>query len=292
MCRQGGYYDQAVYLAKKHGEHDLVVDVLIEDSKSYDNALDYIWRLEPDLAYPNLMKYARVLLEHCPKDSTQVFIDYYTGNYRPKKDLPLSQIPVVQGGVAIPLPSLSSFIPLAYRASPNVASPGTVGNQQATLSDTEAAGVEAAQPGPEYTLPKPRTAFPAFVDHSAEFIIFLEACLKQDYIDQGDLIDLYTTLFEMYLETASHQTGSEKETWEAKAKTLIDSKQVSPCSTLTQKCTDQGRRFQLMRPIFSCSLICLISVMAQFWSVNNKGYVLISSDLIPLPAIPKAQSRP
>ena len=47
MCRQGGYYDQAAYLAKKHGETELVVDILIEDSKSYDEALDYIWRQDP-----------------------------------------------------------------------------------------------------------------------------------------------------------------------------------------------------------------------------------------------------
>jgi hypothetical protein len=48
MCRQGGYYDQAAYLATKHGEHELVVDILIEDSKLYSEALQYIWRLEPD----------------------------------------------------------------------------------------------------------------------------------------------------------------------------------------------------------------------------------------------------
>ena len=84
MCRQGGYYDQAVFLAKKYGEHELVVDILIEDSKSYKDALDYVWRLEPDLAYPNLMKYARVLLEHCPQEATKIFIDYYTGKYQPR----------------------------------------------------------------------------------------------------------------------------------------------------------------------------------------------------------------
>jgi len=47
MCRQGGYYEQAAYLATKHGEHELVVDILIEDSKTYDAALRYIWRLDP-----------------------------------------------------------------------------------------------------------------------------------------------------------------------------------------------------------------------------------------------------
>lgn len=48
MCRQGGYYEQAAYLAKTHKEHELVVDILIEDSKKYDEALDYICRLEAD----------------------------------------------------------------------------------------------------------------------------------------------------------------------------------------------------------------------------------------------------
>ena len=69
MCRQGGYFEQAAYLATKHSEHELVVDILIEDSKKYEEALDYTLRLEPDSTYPNLMKYARVLLEYCPKVS-------------------------------------------------------------------------------------------------------------------------------------------------------------------------------------------------------------------------------
>jgi len=47
MCRQGGYADQAAFLARKHNEHELVVDILIEDSKRYEEALAYIWRLEP-----------------------------------------------------------------------------------------------------------------------------------------------------------------------------------------------------------------------------------------------------
>lgn len=48
MCRQGGYYEQAAYLAKKHGETDLVVDILIEDSKAYSEALDFICHLDPE----------------------------------------------------------------------------------------------------------------------------------------------------------------------------------------------------------------------------------------------------
>lgn len=54
MCRQGGYYEQAAYLARKHGETELVVDILIEDAKKYPEALDFIWSQEPDLVSHSL----------------------------------------------------------------------------------------------------------------------------------------------------------------------------------------------------------------------------------------------
>ena len=61
MCRQGGYFEQAAYLATKHGEHDLVVDILIEDSKKYADALEVIWRLTPaDVRMPDLLYQNRI----------------------------------------------------------------------------------------------------------------------------------------------------------------------------------------------------------------------------------------
>lgn len=231
MCRQGGYYDQAVYLAEKNKEHELVIDILIEDSKKYEEALHYIWRLQPEMAYPNLMKYARVLLEHCPEDATQVFIDYYVGQYRPQKDVPIPTIQVAQGGAINAMSNLTSFIPLPYRQTSINPSPTTSGNQPLALGEMEAAGADAVQPPSEYDIPKPRTAFSSFVDHPRRFITFLEACLKQENIDKGDKTDLYTTLFEMYLETANSKKGEEKELWEVKAKRLIDGKDVSICES-------------------------------------------------------------
>lgn len=227
MCRQGGYYDQAVFLAKKNEEHELVVDILIEDSKNYDEALDYIWRLEPETAYPNLIKYARVLLEHCPKDATQVFIDYYTGEYRPKKDVPLPVLPTPQGGAINAVQNLASFIPMPYRQSPALTSPAPGGDKQLALEEADLAAAEALGPPREYDLPKPRTAFSSFVDHPENFMVFLEACLKQENIEETDKTDLYTTLFEMYLETANSKKGAEKEDWEAKAKKLIEGQEVN-----------------------------------------------------------------
>ncbi|KAF2813315.1 vacuolar protein sorting-associated protein 11 [Mytilinidion resinicola] len=231
MCRQGGYYDQAAFLARKHEEHELVVDILIEDSKRYAEALAYIWRLEPETSYHNLMKYATVLLEHCPKDATQIFIDYYTGRFRPKKDaIVIQNAPATQGmGMGLAsnaVQNLAALLPLPYMNTNTIGSPASAGEQKTTLSQAQIVETNLDEPPPEYKVPKPRTAFSAFVDHSGEFIIFLEACIEADELSEDNKSDLYTTLFEMYLHTASSKKDDEKELWETKAKKLIEGKDV------------------------------------------------------------------
>ncbi|RBA11298.1 hypothetical protein FPRO05_04471 [Fusarium proliferatum] len=233
MCRQGGYYEQAAYLAKKHGETDLVVDILIEDSKNYVEALDYVWRQDPDIAYPCLQKYARVLIENCPQDATKLFVDYYTGNYRPRRTLTVQNeidTPASGGfaaGAASAVQNLSNLLPLPYMNTSSVASPGTVGNTRAVVSDGNIIVDNDDIPAPKYTPPPPRTAFSSFIDHPDEFIVFLEACLEEKELKSSDRTDLYTTLFEMYLYKASEKKGQDhKEDWEAKAKKLIQGDHV------------------------------------------------------------------
>ena len=280
MCRQGSYYDQAVFLAKKHGEHELVTDILIEDSKNYEDALDYIWRLEPEMAYPNLMKYARVLLEHCPEDATQIFIDYYTGEYRPKKDIVQPAAPVAQGGAVNAVQNLASFIPLPYRQATAAPSPATPGNQQTALSESDATAAEMAQPPREYDIPKPRTAFSSFVDHPSNFITFLEACLKEANVEEADKIDLYTTMFEIYLETANMKKGGEKEEWEAKAKSLIDGRDVSANFLIICALWLTIHRSLLIHLTCYCSLTYRTSETARYWFESNKDFALTYSDPI------------
>ncbi|WAO83032.1 E3 ubiquitin-protein ligase PEP5 [Fusarium falciforme] len=232
MCRQGGYYEQAAYLAKQHGETDLVVDILIEDSKNYSEALDFIWRQDPDIAYPCLQKYARVLIENCPQDATKLFVDYYTGNYRPRRTVVVqnaTDTPTSGGfaaGAASAVQNLSSLLPLPYMNTSTIASPGTPGNTKAVVSDSNLL-VDDDAPAPKYTPPPPRTAFSSFIDHPDEFIVFLEACLEEEDLESSDRTDLYTTLFEMYLYKAGEKKGQHhKEEWEAKAKKLIEGEHV------------------------------------------------------------------
>ncbi|KAF2969451.1 hypothetical protein GQX73_g4114 [Xylaria multiplex] len=135
MCRQGGYFEQAAYLATKHGENDLVVDILIEDSKRYAEALDFIWHLDAEIAYSCLMKYARVLLENCPSNTAEFFIDYYTGKYKPKVHTAPAEeaVSVLSGkglaaGAANAVQNLTSLLPLPYMGTPTVPSPAAQGD--------------------------------------------------------------------------------------------------------------------------------------------------------------------
>ncbi|KAI0156561.1 vacuolar protein sorting protein-like protein [Xylariaceae sp. FL1272] len=232
MCRQGGYFEQAAYLATKHGESDLVVDILIEDSKGYSEALDFIWHLDVEVAYPCLMKYARVLLEHCPDKTTELFVDYYTGQYKPKVHTAtaITEAPVSSGnrlaagvvgaatGAATAVTNLTSLLPLPYMGSSSPATPG----QTRPDASAEAAIQLEDDSIPNYTPPPPRSAFSSFIDHPDEFIVFLEACLASDSLAEENNADIYTTLFEMYLHKAKEGKGVQKEEWELKAKKLIE----------------------------------------------------------------------
>ncbi|VBB78255.1 Putative Vacuolar protein sorting-associated protein 11 [Podospora comata] len=234
MCRQGGYYEQAAYLAKKHGEHDLVVDILIEDSHAYNEALDFIWHLDPETAHPCLMKYARVLIEHCPSDATQLFIDYHTGKYKPRVDAPITAeaAPVTTNGgfaagAANAVSNLSSLLPLPYMNTAVLASNNNA-NTKPTVGDMS---IKQEAIAIKYTPPKPRTAFSSFIDHPDEFIVFLEACLQDDALSKEDKTDIYTTLFEMYLHKSNEKkSDAHREKWEAKAKSLIEADKSLPAT--------------------------------------------------------------
>ncbi|KAJ5983077.1 hypothetical protein N7481_005176 [Penicillium waksmanii] len=205
MCRQGGYYEQAAYLATKHGENDMVVDILIEDSKKYAEAVEYIWRLDPE---------AR---------TTEIFKVYYTGQYRPRTEVAEAE-PQEQHTSTVQ--SLANLLPLRYVT-------GGGGTQtQPSAPETDPINQEAeADAAPQYKIPKPRTAFSAFVDHPKEFIGFLETLTEHPGLKQDAKVDLFTTLFEMYLDTAkSKKDATEKQEWEDKAKKLIEGKDI-PIST-------------------------------------------------------------
>ncbi len=49
VCRQAGFYEHAVYLAKKYGRHEDYLRIQLEDAGDFADALAYIRQLEPKM---------------------------------------------------------------------------------------------------------------------------------------------------------------------------------------------------------------------------------------------------
>ena len=176
-------------------------------------------------AYSNLMKYARVLLGHCPQPTTELFVNYYTGQFRPKQRSEQSkeERPQPAGGA---VQNLAALLPIPYMNTSTTGNTNTAPGTKSTLSEPQLA-VETELPI-SYEMPKPRTAFSSFVDNPHEFVTFLEALIKQKNLKEEDKVDLYTTLFEMYLDTANRARDvAEQHEWELKAKRLIEGEDVN-----------------------------------------------------------------
>ena len=48
VCRQAGYYDHALFLAKEHQLHEWYLKIQLEDIKDYQLTLEYIGKLDFD----------------------------------------------------------------------------------------------------------------------------------------------------------------------------------------------------------------------------------------------------
>ncbi|CDZ97685.1 Vacuolar assembly/sorting protein PEP5/VPS11 [Phaffia rhodozyma] len=78
VCRQAGFYDHAIFLAKRWKKHDQYFDIMIEDTQQWGAALAYLKDLEPEQAQENLVRYGKTLLNQSPKETTDLFIHLCT----------------------------------------------------------------------------------------------------------------------------------------------------------------------------------------------------------------------
>lgn len=228
------------------------------------------------------MKYARVLLSNCPRRTTDLFIEYYNGQFKPRTEVEPPAEPQAQS--VSTLQNLAAFLPLSLMS--------TSGTRADTVEPATEAPDETTQQIPEYQVPKPRTAFSAFVGHPQEFIAFLEALIAQDDVKNDDKVDLYTTLFEMYLDTANRKKGAEeKEEWETKAKQLIEGKDVSIVPFLVLFAPIDCSRFPSLPPMFYCCQSFPASEKGRPWCENRRASARIYSGLLHLPRTRMAPLR-
>lgn len=83
VCRQAGYFEHAVWLASRYGEHHEYLRIQVEDRADYADALTYIRKLGADLARESLVRWGRTLLEKEPLKTTKLLIDVCCGTLEP-----------------------------------------------------------------------------------------------------------------------------------------------------------------------------------------------------------------
>ncbi|TGZ85708.1 vacuolar protein sorting-associated protein 11 [Ascodesmis nigricans] len=280
MCRQAGYFEQAVYLAQKQEQHGTVASILVENLRKIDDALLYIRTLDPDSAYSILMRYARVFFRHEPTKTKDLFVEYYTGSFvpRPKSPPGTATSPdesTASQGFQAYLPLNANLLQqLPYVGGGSTSATNTPVAQKASASQPQITKVEETtiplDVPRKYRIPKPRTAFSSFVDHPEEFVDFLEKILEagenSGTLSTKDKTDIYTTLFEMYLQRANASESEQlKQEYQAKASKIIEAREsvvdtsdvlllshlanFSTGTTLVRE--KQGLRFDIFRSLIS-----------------------------------------
>ncbi|OLL26859.1 Vacuolar protein sorting-associated protein 11 [Neolecta irregularis DAH-3] len=230
VCRQAGFNTQAAYLAKRYGQVDTLMAIMIEDLKEYSSSLNYIRRMEPDNVVNVLEIYGKSLLDKLPQEMTNLYIELYTGKYTPFiEDDPVAESTLQVGPFAsfMTLPAITNlnfadYLPYrsANSISSSVISPPP-SQRETSIVETGFMNIPAPVK-PTYQVPKPRSAFAVFVDHPKCFVQFLEACLEIEPTDQ----DVRLALFEGYLGMA-RLIPDEKDSLHCKAKDLLTSDSVN-----------------------------------------------------------------
>jgi len=88
VCRQAGYYKHALFLAEKHGQHEGYLKIQLEDLKDYNKALDYMAKLQFEIAEQNMKTYGKLMMEEVPEQTTEFLKRLCTG-YDPPTGSPV-----------------------------------------------------------------------------------------------------------------------------------------------------------------------------------------------------------
>ncbi|KAG4305214.1 hypothetical protein PORY_001384 [Pneumocystis oryctolagi] len=218
IFRQGGYFDQAAYLANEHQDHDTYLSIQIEDKKDYEKSLKYILNLDPQYVFLCLKKFGKKLLNTIPTETTSLYIDFFSGTFVPsskKKDLkePTNQT------APFTITNYVSFFP--YINSNNT----SVSNSDSSTINLDHSPDKTKTP--QYTIPSITSLLPTFMDNNKQLIYILEVLMEKTSItdnknSERDLMCI--TLYEIYLREIKNSNSSiERQEYEKKAKHLLDS---------------------------------------------------------------------
>lgn len=220
LFKECGYYSQVTKLLYKLNHPHLIVEIQLEDLKQYDNCISYMRSLPVNELLRILIDYLKDLLDCMPIETTQLLIDIFTGNYVPNPTHLLfdtsSPLDEDRKSELLPdsAPNVSSYSAfLSYLAGPLKHS-----------TEEEPPSEEVIPVDPTYLPPRPSLVFPCFINHTKEFIVFLEACLESFEKYQGNnsqKTEILMTLLELYLSMSS-KDSEDATTWTSNAAKLIE----------------------------------------------------------------------
>eukprot|EP00055_Hartaetosiga_balthica_P005109 m.14455 g.14455 ORF g.14455 m.14455 type:complete len:1016 (-) comp4316_c0_seq1:135-3182(-) len=83
VCRQAGYYKNAVFLSRKFAQHEWYLKIQLENLHDEANALDYISRLPFAEAHVNMENYGKRLVTSLPELTTAFLKNLCSADYQP-----------------------------------------------------------------------------------------------------------------------------------------------------------------------------------------------------------------
>jgi hypothetical protein len=78
VCRQAGYFEHALWLAKKYSQHDWYMHIQVEDLMKYQDTIKYVSELSPRDQEKELKRYGHVLVRELPAEITELLVKLCT----------------------------------------------------------------------------------------------------------------------------------------------------------------------------------------------------------------------
>ncbi|KAI9206228.1 uncharacterized protein BJ171DRAFT_43595 [Polychytrium aggregatum] len=74
VCRKGGHFEHALWLAKRFKAHDWYMKIMVEDLKRYAETVEYLGVLNKEAAELEVGRYGTTLLEYYPQEMTDLIV--------------------------------------------------------------------------------------------------------------------------------------------------------------------------------------------------------------------------
>jgi len=187
VCRQSGYPEHALEIAKRFQEHHWTLKILLEDLKKEEEALKYIQKLKFSEIEDNMIRYGQNLVSALPNETIEFLLVLCTGW------VPLNKVRINE----------NKILPISFTPSSLL-----------TFSLSQTSDQETSNPSPEIQheikCSTPDKFLPIFVNQPEALMKFLESIVQK-----GKATELtYNTLLELYLidygDEESQQTKKEK----------------------------------------------------------------------------------